>query len=284
MFNSMLCEFKLDEPIVYILYGILLAFVVAESLYYLIKSMLRAKKLGMDMGKISKVITTSISFSILPAVGIAIGVATLVGTLGIAFPAIRLSVIGSLQYETQMADGVAKAITQLNGVPDGGLKKLIGNITAQDFVTIASIMTIAIIAGPILVTLFYKRFQPKVAMLNKKSGSAKGGVNLGELAFQIIFIGMVIGYLAISITSIAGKPKFVDSYFNFIAIIVAAICMYSFDLLIKITNWKWLDNFSTAFSMIIAMVVVGIISYFAYTSDWPLTPDPQALTQVIAMF
>ena len=87
-------EFSVNSPIIYALYAAIVLFVVAESVFYLVKSLRRAKQIGMDMGVIKKVITTSVTFSVLPATGVAIGVATLVGALGVAFPAIRLSVIG----------------------------------------------------------------------------------------------------------------------------------------------------------------------------------------------
>lgn len=134
-------EFHLDDPIMYVLYGIVLAFIIALCLYYMLSAIKRAKELGIDKAKIKKVISTSASFSVLPGLGIALGVVILAGTLGIAFPAIRLSVVGSLQYETQMADGTATAIAgSMNALIDKGM-------TAEDFATIAMIMTIAICSG-----------------------------------------------------------------------------------------------------------------------------------------
>ena len=170
LINLLCADFNLDDPLMYILYAIVLVFIVALAVFYLVSSLMRAKKLGMDMLKIKKVITSSISFSILPAIGIALGIVTLVGSLGVAFPAIRLSVIGSLQYETQMADGAANAIT-------GSLKGLeilmLRGMTAQDLVTIATVMSLAIMAGPVFVLVFYRRLQPKVGVLLTKS--AGGG-------------------------------------------------------------------------------------------------------------
>lgn len=286
-FNTALSAFQEgfnpDGWLLYLLYGLIVGFISFESVFYLVKSLRRAKKIGMDMGKIKKVITTSVSFSILPAIGIGIGVVTLVGALGIAFPAIRLSVIGSLQYETQMADGAAQAIMG----SENGLSALIARgVSPRDFVTIAALMTVSIIAGPILVVLFYKKLQPQLTKLGKKDITTGGGnqfleakkINIGDLCFQIAFIGMIIGYIAMAVSTIFGtttmeyadQTKFTFEnmhytygYYNFIAVIVAAICMYIFDILINRVGWKWLDSFSTAFSMIIAMVVVAVISYVA---------------------
>lgn len=268
--------FSKDDPIIYILYAIVLAFVVALSLYYMLSAMKRAKKLGIASDKIKQVITTSATFSFLPGLGIALGVVTLVGSLGVAFPAIRLSVVGSLQYETQMADAVATAIA---GSMDALIKQ---GITAQDFATIAMIMTIAICSGGIEVLFFYRLYQPKIGKLltkNTSGGAKKSNINIGDLVFQVCFIGMVIGYLAMSIETVSHKIAFIDGYYNFIAVLVAMACMFVCDKLIDKANWKWLDSFSTPLSMLIAMFVVGIISYCANKYGWTLSTDVAEATQ-----
>ena len=268
--------FNPDSWVMYLMYALIVVFISAEAIFYLVKSVKKAKKIGMDMTKIKKVIKTSASFSVLPAIGIGIGVVTLIGSLGITVPAIRLSVIGALQYETQMAAGAANAITESTN----GLTKLsTRGVTAQDYATIITLMTVAIIAGPILVVLFYKKLQPKLAKLgamkvggsvdpdaatkNLESDAKKAnpnGINLGDLAFQVSFIGMIIGYISMSIGAIAAMPGRITSYYNFIAVIVAALFMVLSDFLVKKLNWKWLDDFSIAFSMLFAMLIVGIIS------------------------
>ena len=281
MLKSAMSLFNGFDPnswVLYLLYALIVVFISAEAIFYLVKSVKKAKKIGMDMTKIKKVISTSASFSILPAIGIGIGVVTLVGALGIAVPAIRLSVIGALQYETQMADGAAKAITDST---DGLTVLMQQGVTAQDFATMTLLMTLSIILGPILVVCFYKILQPKLTKLGtmKVGGNAAAdaaaetktlekdvkkanpnGINLGDLAFQVSFIGMIIGYLSMSIGAIAGAPGQLKSYYNFIAVVVAALFMILSDFLVKKFNWKWLDDFSTAFSMLFAMLIVAIIS------------------------
>ena len=289
MFNTTLSAFQAgfnpDSWVMYLMYGLIVAFVSIEAIYYLVKSIRRAKKIGMDMGKIKKVITTSATFSVLPAIGIGIGVVTLVGAIGIALPAIRLSVVGSLQYETQVADAAASAMA-------GSMAQLMQDgVTPKAFVTIAFMMTLAIIWGCLFVVLFYKRLQPKLAKLGKKDLSAsktsnkfvdEKKINIGDLAFQIAFIGMIIAYLSMAISTVFGTTKLDDGstfqnmyttygYYNLIAVVVAAGCMIGFDALVSKLGWTWLDSFSTAFSMIIAMVVVAVIAYFAQVNGWDPT-------------
>lgn len=266
-------EFSLRHPIIYVLYGIVLAFVISLSLYYMLTAIKHAKQLGIESSKIKKVITTSATFSILPGLGIALGVVTLVGTLGVAFPAIRLSVVGSLQYETQMATAVGFGFTEKGITPDA----------ATEFATMAMIMTIAICSGGVEVLFFYRLYQPKIGkLMAKTTGGKKGGVNIGDLIFQVSFIGMVIGYLAMSIETLAKNVTFVDGYYNFIAVLVAMGCMYVCDVLINKANWKWLDSFSTPVSMLIAMFVVGVISYCANKYGWALSSDTSAAAEQAA--
>ena len=239
----------------------------------------------MDMGKIKKVITSSITFSILPAIGIGIGVVTLVGALGVAFPAIRLSVIGSLQYEAQMADGAANAITNSNS----GLTELMSSMDANKFLTIAVVMTVGIIWGPLLVLTIFRKLQPKLAKLaslnlgsdNEMLDESKK-VNIGDLAFTVVFIGMVLGYLAMAISTIFGKTTLADGtkisnmntiygYYNLIAVVVAAIIMAIFELMMKNPKFKWLSDLSIPIAMLVDMAVVGIISYFAQQNGWDPT-------------
>ena len=274
---------NMNSWVMYLMYGLIVAFVTFESIFYLVRSILRAKKLNMDMGKIKKVITSSVSFSILPAIGIGIGVVTLVGALGIAFPAIRLSVIGSLQYEAQMADGAATAV-------GGSMTILIGNMTADDFLTIAVVMTVGIIWGPLLVSLFFKKLQPKFSKLAAVSLKSENEMllddgkknNIGDLIFSVVFIGLVLGYLAMAISTIFGTTKLADGtkisnmhtiygYYNLIAVVVAAILMAIFEFLMKNPKMKWLSDLSIPVSMLVAMGVVAIISYYAQQNGWDPT-------------
>ena len=267
---------QLNSPAMYLLCGAIILFVALVCVFFMIRAYRAGVAIGMDKTKMKRTITASATFAALPSVGILLGVIALSGSLGTPWSWLRLSVIGALQYETQMADGAAKAIT---GSTDGLTLLIQRGVTAQDYATIVTLMTVAIIAGPILVVLFYKKLQPKLAKLgamkvggavdpdtatkNLESDAKKAnpnGINLGDLAFQVSFIGMIIGYIAMSIGAIAAMPGRITSYYNFIAVIVAALFMVLSDFLVKKLNWKWLDDFSVAFSMLFAMLIVGIIS------------------------
>ena len=47
-------EFQVNHPILFVLVGIVVAVVLAQSVYFLLKAIRRAKEKGMDMTKIKK--------------------------------------------------------------------------------------------------------------------------------------------------------------------------------------------------------------------------------------
>ncbi len=241
-----------NNPWMYLLYGLIVAFVLTESVVYLVKSLKRAKQINMDMGKLKKVVSSSIMFSILPSIGIFIGIVTLVGAIGIGLPAIRLSIIGALQYETLVVDTVANQYTGTSS----GIAAIIGNVDASTFVTIAAVMTVSIIWGPVFCLFCYRKFQPKMLALASKTTGKDDSI------FGAVFVGMVLAYISVAIGQFTGAPGNIASYYNLIAVMVAAGLMFVFDVLITKCNQKWLENFSLALAMIAGMGVVAIISYF----------------------
>ena len=119
-------------------------FIIAGSLFFAYKSYQHSKALGMDKGLVKKAVISSISFSILPSIGIFIGVITMSGFLGIPLPWIRLSVLGALHYELMAANVAAEGVNALT-------------MTTDNFVTIAFTMTISIIWGSLFTLFFFKK-------------------------------------------------------------------------------------------------------------------------------
>ena len=89
-------EFYVNHPFIFILVAIIVAVVLGQSVYFLVKAMRRSKQLGMDQTKIKKTIKTAAIFTIAPAVAIVISVITLSKKLGVALPWLRLSAVGSM--------------------------------------------------------------------------------------------------------------------------------------------------------------------------------------------
>ena len=79
-------EFSTNHPILFLLVGLLVAVVMGQSVYFLVKALKRSKEIGMDQAKIKKTIKTAAIFTVAPAVSIVISVITLSKSLGIPRP------------------------------------------------------------------------------------------------------------------------------------------------------------------------------------------------------
>lgn len=92
--------------------------------------------------------------------------------------------IGALHYETQVAQAAAEQV---------GMTSLSAReMTPQNFVTIALLMSICIIWGMVLSVIFNKGYLKKLQK-NTKKGSSQGG--FGDHAMSAMFIGLVSAYI-----------------------------------------------------------------------------------------
>ena len=99
-----------NSPIFYAIVAFVLTFITIMCFVFLIKSYKTGVKIGMDPKVLKKTITASATFTLLPSISILLGVIALSGTLGVPLSWLRLSVIGSLQYELNVAEIAAQSI------------------------------------------------------------------------------------------------------------------------------------------------------------------------------
>ena len=95
--------FNANAAVLYVIAAVVILYVLAQSIFFLVRAVKQSKKIGMDKGVIRRTARRAAIFSIAPAISIFIGVAALAPKLGIPLPWLRLSVIGSLVYETSAA-------------------------------------------------------------------------------------------------------------------------------------------------------------------------------------
>ena len=103
-------KFNVNHPVLFLLVGIVIFFVLAQSIFFLIKALKRAKEIGMDTKKLRRIIISASIFTIAPAVAIVVSVIALSKDLGLALPWLRLSVVGSMSYETIAASNALTGI------------------------------------------------------------------------------------------------------------------------------------------------------------------------------
>ncbi|MCQ2771282.1 MAG: DUF5058 family protein [Clostridia bacterium] len=230
-------------------------------IFFMIRAYRAGKAIGMDVSKMRRTIISSATFTVLPSVGILLGVIALSGSLGTPLPWLRLSVIGALHYETQVAEGAAEAI---------GLSGLhLSEMTPEAFTTIALIMSFCIMWGMILSIILTKTYLKKLKkkpknIENEESANVEGEVKaepkknggFGNLAMTAMFVGLVSAYIGSYVggfVSTGGLFTFKGSWLSIAVATIAALVMALFIWLSEKKKATWVESFSIAGSMIVAM-------------------------------
>ena len=245
---------QLNSTPVYCICGAIVAFVAVVCVVFMVRAWRAGVAIGMDKTKMKRAITASATFSVLPSVGILLGVIALSGSLGTPWPWLRLSVIGALHYETQVAQVAAEQV---------GMTTLSASeMTPSGFSTIALLMSVCIMWGMVLSVFFNKRYTKK---LGSGSGEGKGG-GFGDLAMTAMFIGLVSAYIGSYVggfISGGGLFAFGGDWTPLVVVAAACLAMAGFVYLSEKKNMAWLDSFSIAGSMIVGMaaaVLVGAVA------------------------
>ena len=93
-----------------------LLYISAFSLVYLKKAYDHCLELGITRKELSNVIRSSLVFSVVPSLSIVVGLFVLIAVLGSVWAWWRLSVIGSLSYETMISSSIAQVLDGLVGI------------------------------------------------------------------------------------------------------------------------------------------------------------------------
>ena len=101
---------QLNSSVMYLICGGIIFFVALVCVFFMVRAYRAGVAIGMDKTKMKRTITASATFAALPSVGILLGVIALSGSLGTPWSWLRLSVIGALHYETQVAEAAAEAV------------------------------------------------------------------------------------------------------------------------------------------------------------------------------
>ncbi len=161
-----------------------IAFIFAQSLFFIIKSWKHGKELGITRETLVNTVTSSIFFTIAPAISILVTVFVLAKALGIILPWIRLTVVGNLAYETVAAE------TTLNNL-GGSLSHEITDL--KQYSTVVWAMTIGSVFPLTFLPLVCKKLQTKIGgVVSKNEKTAK----LGDVLSAAAFIGIISAFIA----------------------------------------------------------------------------------------
>ena len=237
--------FSTNHPILFVLAGILVAVVLAQSVYFLVKAVKRSKAIGMDQKKIKKTIRTAAIFTIAPAVSIVISVIALSKSLGLPLPWLRLSVVGSLSYEAIAAENAVSAM----GLSLGKIT----NLNAQQFVNIILVMTISLLVGIWLVPLISKKLLGGMSKLENRDKK------WADIFQNAMFIGMISAFLGYVFCDISRLWTPVEGYsatsglIPVAVMLVAAVVMVICGLLMKKPKFRWLGDYALPISLVLGM-------------------------------
>ncbi len=261
-------DFKYSTAL-YLIAGAVILFVLAQSIFFLVKAYKQGRTLGLDKSKLRNAITSSALFTIPSAFSILATIFVLVPALGPVIPWVRLSVIGNLMYETTAAEAAMEAFGHEGGIAlEVASREVYGGI--------AWVMTLGICFSLVILPFVAKPLHKKLLQAGKKEeapkaeatentpadGKKKRSLNgfINDFATPAIFIGLIGAFIARAIIG-GGKPEtFGDGagVLSIITLVVAIVVSIALEVLAKKLKLTWLEPFVMPIGMIIAMVAAVV--------------------------
>lgn len=233
-------EFSVNSPVLFLLAGIIVAVVLAQSVFFLIKAWRQGKKIGMPMDKLKRIVIGTAIFTIAPATAIVISVISLAKKLGIPLPWMRLSVVGAITYETPAATNALSAM--------GMRWEDVSSLNAQQYATVAAVMTVGIMVGIWLVPLVCRKLQ--TGMINLENRDKKWA----DIFSASLFLGMISAFLGYVFCDFSGVFQGeLTGLIPVLVMVVSALMMGVCGLALKKLNWRWMNDYALPISLIVGM-------------------------------
>ena len=209
-----------------------LLYITAFSVVYLLKAKKRALEMGITEQEIKDIIKSSLIFSIVPSLSIVIGLVALAASLGTAWAWWRLSVIGSLSFESQIASSLAAALSY------SSTTDMVANASGREFGVIMILMSVGMLSGFLILIPAGKKLMTSVD--NSKQGNGWSQVLSG--CFMLTLLAVYVPVLLISDTIQA------------LVMITGLFVAIALGIVAKKPGWGWMNNFIMAGSMILGMI------------------------------
>ena len=235
-------NFSTNSSFLYVVAVCVIVFVLAQSVYFLVRAYRRGKAIGMETAVLKKTVLSTAVFTIAPAISILLGVVTLSKFLGIPLPWIRMSVIGAITYELPAATSTANAL----GI---SLSETITD--PKVYSAIAWVMTLGILPSIVLPPILMKRIQGGVIKIKNKDSK------WGDIFMTAMFLGMISAFLGMVFADVRkGLAGFIPIFVLLVSALIMCIC----GLLIKKCKMKWLETYALSISMVGAMIFAVLIT------------------------
>lgn len=241
-------DFKEDKFMI-IIALVIVALVISQAVFFLVRAMKRAKQLGIENSTIKSTVVSSGLFTVAPAIGIVATVLTLSAGLGYVLPWIRLTVIGNISYEVTAATNAIEAYGLTGGIANP--------ITDPEvFGTVAWVMTLGSIMPLVLIPIFLKNVQSKIGKAASKNSAWSSVMSAAA------FIGLIAAFVARAIAGQGEKEITGDGagLLSVSALILSVVLMLILQKLSTLPKMKWLESFAMPLAMIGAMVLVMVMA------------------------
>ncbi|MDD6657137.1 MAG: DUF5058 family protein [Lachnospiraceae bacterium] len=230
----------IQSPLLLALVSIGLIYILGFSLVYLKKAYSRCLEMGITKEELKKVIKSSVVFSIVPSLSIVVGLFALISVLGVVWSWWRLSVIGSLSYESLISSSVSTALGFSSNA------EMLANATGREFGVVMILMSIGMLSGFFILIPFGKKLSMSV---NKTENSSTWKYVLSG-TFMLCLFAVYVPVLLFGDTIQAA------------VMLTGLVIAVGLGILAKKSpKLRWLGDFIMAFSMI-----GGMISSILWTS------------------
>ncbi len=209
-----------------------LLYIAGFSLVYLKKAYTRCIELGISKEDLKKVIKSSLVFSIVPSLSIVVGLFALIAVMGVVWSWWRLSVIGSLSYETMISSSVASAIGYANSA------EMLEMASGRDFGVVMILMSVGMLSGFLVLIPFGRKLSKSV----DKSDTGNTWKHVLSGTFMLCLFAVYIPVLIFGDTV------------QMLVMLTGLVIAVGLGVLAKKPGLRWLNEFIMAFSMIGGMV------------------------------
>lgn len=223
----------ISSPLLLTLVAIGLLYIVGFSLVYLKKAYSRCLEMGISKEDLKKVIKSSLVFSLVPSLSIVVGLFALVSVLGVVWSWWRLSVIGSLSYETLISSSVSSALGFATNA------EMLESATGRQFGVVMILMSIGMLSGFFILIPFGKKLSLSV---NKNENASTWKYVLSG-TFMLCLFAVYIPVLLFGDT--------IQAAVMMTGLVIAVLLGV---LASRIPKLKWISDFIMAFSMIGGMI------------------------------
>lgn len=226
-----------NSGFIYLVCAAVVLYVLILCIVYLRAGLARAKELGISPEVVRSTIRSSAGFSVAPSLPIVVALMAMMGVLGIPFPWMRLSIIGSFQYELMTANIGASAM----GATQLGVGEISPLVLSNSF----WVMTLGIPWGMLLSIFAMKKFSGRL-----DKARAKDATKL-TLIITALYFGML---------SVFVGPPLVQGGLPLYTLLVSAMLFLLFNFLARKSQAKWLSDYVFTFSMVGGMLFSVLFS------------------------